>query len=395
MKLAPYLSSPSLYKFVEAVMKHFPTFILFLIVLFIVAPGFAQGVFISSTPYTSDIEMFMLSDFNFTGKGSSNTEIFELNISNLSSSPTRCYLKMVVQAETLGPMATGETDPFELAAGENIRITNRNMFSAAHQFTLQDYQITNTGNQMTTELLSTGRLPADVYFFMFTLVNVESGLEYGQTIIRFNLTNPRMLHVISPGVLANSSEEARIFTPFPLFRWESDMSAFRLVIAEMLDDARDDTSPEEVLQQRVIFDRTLQINKGGLGSLSGAEIIPSTLYQYPVAGARSLEEGKIYYWQVTGLVATSGAPQEFPGEIWKFQLAGTGASRMLTPLQQQILNLVRELDPELLKPGGNLAGFIPTESVKKNGAEISDKKIIDTLAKIVNNDFEALDVSVE
>ena len=376
-------------------MKNNPIYFLILCVLFLSAHGFAQGVFINSTPTTSDIEMFMLSDFNFTGRGTSSSEIFELNISNLSTQSTRCILTMVVQAEELGPMATGETDPFELAPGQNLRITNRNMFSAAQQFTLQNYQITNTGNQLTSELLSTGRLPADVYFFIFSLVNADTGVEYGQTIIRFNLTNPRLLHLISPGLVANTAEDASVFTAYPLFRWESDMSAFRLVLAEKLDDTRDDTSPEEVMQQRIIFDRTLQINKGGLGALAGAEIIPSTLYQYPVAGARSLEEGKTYYWQVIGLVATSGLPQEYPSEIWKFQIAGIGAARILTPLQQQILNLVRELDADLLKPGGKLDGFIPTESVKKNGAEISDENIIDTLAKIVNNDFETLDVSVE
>ena len=358
-------------------------------------PSFSQGVFMNATPYTSDIEMFMISDFNFTGKGTSKTEIFEINISNLSSDPAQCYLRLRVEAEVLGPMASGETDPFELAPGENIHITNRNMFSAAQQFTLQNYEITTTGDQLTVELLSTGRLPADVYAFHFTLVNMENGMEYDHKIIRFNLTNPRMLQLVSPGVMANSPEDARIFTLYPLFRWESDMSVFRLIIAEKLADTQDDLSPEEVLQQRRIFDRTFQVNKGGLGTLSGAEVIPSTMYQYPVAGARSLEGGKIYYWQVIGLVATSGTPMEFPGEIWKFQIAGIGAASMLTPLQQQILNLVRELDANLLKPGGDLDGFIPTESVKKNGADLSDEGIIDTLTKIVNKDYEALDVSVE
>jgi len=370
-------------------------FILLLFCFLLPLSGYGQGVFINSTPYTSDIQMFMLSDFNFTGKGQSSFEIFEINISNLSDQPARCVLKMQVQAQAHGPMASGETDPFELSAGENIRITNRNLFSAAQQFSLQDYEITSTGGDLSSQLLSTGRLPADTYFFVFSLLNAENGMEYGQTIVRFNLTNPHLIELISPGDPGNSPERSQVFSIYPLFRWESDMSAFKLTIAEKLPDARDDLSPEEVMQQRIIFERTLRIDDGRPGQFTDAETIPATLYQYPVAGARMLEEGKIYYWQVVGLVVTSGAPEEIASEIYKFQVAGIGGANLLTPLQQQILNLVRELDPELLKPGGELNGFIPTESVKKNGAEIGEKEIIDVLSKIVNRDFETLDILVE
>ncbi len=367
------------------------------ILLWLVLPlsGYSQGVFINSTPYTSDIQMFMLSDFNFTGKGQSSFEIFEINISNLSDQPVRCVLKMQVQAQTLGPMAAGETDPFELAAGQNIRITNRNLFSAAQQFSLQDYEITSAGGDLSSQLLSTGRLPADTYFFVFNLLNADNGTEFGQTIVRFNLTNPRLIELISPGDSGNSSELPQVFSIYPLFRWESDMSAFKLIIAEKLPDAQDDLSPEEILQQRIIFKRTLRIDGSRPGMFAEAETVPTTMYQYPIAGARMLEEGKTYYWQVIGLVATSGAPEEIASEIYKFQIAGAGGAALLTPLQQQILNLVSELDPELLKPGGELNGFIPTESVKKNGVDIGDKEIVDILSKLVNRDFDALDVAVE
>ena len=362
---------------------------------FLPLSGYGQSVFINSTPYTSDIQMFMLSDFNFTGKGQSSFEIFEINISNLSDQPVRCVLKMQVQAQSLGPMASGETDPFELSARENIRITNRNLFSAAQQFSLQDYKITNTGSDLSSQLLSTGRLPADTYFFVFNLLNANDGSEFGQTIVRFNLTNPRLIELISPGDSGNSPELSQVFSIYPLFRWESDMSAFKLIIAEKLSDARDDLSPEEVMQQRIVFERTLRMDGGRAGQFPGAETIPATMYQYPVVGARMLEEGKTYYWQVIGLVATSGAPEEIASEIYKFQISGVGAASLLTPLQQQILNLVRELDPGLLKPGGDLNGFIPTESVKKNGAEIGGDEIIDILSKLVNHDLDALYISVE
>ena len=68
---------------------------------------------------------------------------------------------------------------------------------------------------------------------------------------------------------------------------------------------------------------------------------------------------------------------------------------MLTPLQQQILNLVRELDSSLLKPGGGLDGFVPTELVTKNGVTLQEEAIIQTLSNLVDGKVELLDKTVE
>lgn len=357
----------------------------------------AQNVTISATPYTSDVQTFMLSDFNFSGRGTSASELFILTIINQTAQPQQCELMLDIYSQNYGTLAAGHTRPFVLEGNEMLRVTNQNLFSEAQQFSLQDYQIESVGNDLKSTLLATGRLPADTYIFYFQLLSAD-GAMLGETEIRFVITNPNTLDLLAPGDIASSAEEGLVYTPFPLFRWESNISTFRLTIAEQLPDAQDGLSPEEVMQQRVIFERTLTVEKNNIATSTDfpqGEIIPTTLFQYPVGGAFPLEAGKTYYWQLVGLVRSSGAPLEIPSEIWKFKIVGTGSAQILTPLQQQILNFVREMDESLLKPGGALHGYIPTETVTKNGVILKDDRIIDLLAKIVDGEIELLDESVE
>ncbi|MBN1482963.1 hypothetical protein EH223_13595 [candidate division KSB1 bacterium] len=358
----------------------------------------AANVTITATPQSSDVQTFMLSDFNFAGRGTSATVLFRLDIQNTTTEPRECELEIQIVAANQGLIASGRTKSFivEEMGKPQITITNQNLFGEAHRFRLQNYQIEAAGNELSSFLLSTGRLPADSYIFRFFLYEMDGAMSPATAEIRFVLTNPNTLDLISPGVVANAAQEGLIYTPYPLFRWESDISVFKLIVSERLPDAQDDLSPEEIMQQHVVFEHTLMVEQNeSLADVPQGERIPSTLYQYPVAGARLLEEGKTYYWQLIGLVKSSGEPLEIPSEIWKFRIVGSDPTQRLTPLQQQILNLVRELDSSLLTPGGDLNGFIPTETVTKNGVVLGDEDIINLLSKIVNGDIELLDKTVE
>ncbi len=355
----------------------------------------AQNIQIEANPTTSDVQTFMLSDFNFSGRGTSASELFTLRVSNHSGVPQECDLYIHIYAINMGTLATGHTDPFTIEPAPNdIFISNRNLFSAAQQFSLQDYQINAAGNDLKSAILTTGRLPSDTYIFHFELR--QAGVLLAENDIRFILNNPSTLDLIAPGIYANSEDEGLVYSAYPLFRWESDISTFKLVIAEQLPDAMDGMSPEEIMQQRIIFEETLSVQSNMLGSETAVgTVLPSNMFQYPVGGARLLEAGKIYFWQLTGFVKSSGGPVEIPSEIWKFKIVGAESGQNLTPLQQQILNLVRELDGSLLQPGGDLNGFIPTEIVTKNGVVLKEADIVDELAKIVDSEIELLNKSVE
>ena len=353
----------------------------------------AQGVQITSQLLNPDLKTFMLSDFNFTGRGTSASEIFEVMLMNTSAVEQQCTLTLTIRAEYQGALAFGETNPFILTPQEIIRITNRNLFTKAQRFSLEEYYIENRGQSLINELLASGALPADIYYFIFDLQ--QNGMSQSSTILRIDITNPRSIDLVSPGSDAAAAEVEQVFTPYPLFRWESDMIFFRLVIAERLADSGDDLSPEEVMQQRIVFQRNFRLRRDPAAPVVDTEELAATLFQYPIAGVRPLEENKIYYWQVTGLVETSGAPLEFPSEIWKFKLVAAQGAQFLTPLQQQLIALVSGIDTDLLAPGGSLYNFIPNESVRRNGVQISEATILNTLAKLLNGDYRALELTVE
>ena len=107
----------------------------------------------------------------------------------------------------------------------------------------------------------------------------------------------------------------QVFTTLPMFRWDSNLAKFRLRIAEKLPELHKNASPEEIMNDRVRFDRTFQLNRDlSAGSAAGLEVIASTAYQYPATGAWPLERGKTYYWQITGLGPSSGGEIEMPGK---------------------------------------------------------------------------------
>lgn len=353
---------------------------------------YAQGVQITSQLLSPDLKTFMLSDFNFTGRGTSASEIFEVMLMNTSAVEQQCTLTLTIRAEYQGALAFGETNPFILAPQEIIRATNRNLFTKAQRFSLEVYYIENRGQSLIQELLASGSLPADIYFFIFDLQ--QDGISQSSTILRIDITNPRAIDLVAPGSDAGTDEVEQVFTPYPMFRWESDMIFFRLVIAERLADSGDDLSPEEVMQQRVVFQRNFRLRRDPAAPVD-AEELPATMFQYPIAGVRPLEEDKIYYWQVTGLVETSGAPLEFPSEIWKFRLVAAQGAQFLTPLQQQLIALVRGIDPDLLATGGSLYNLIPNESVRSNGVPINEAVLLNTLDKLLNGDYRSLEITVE
>lgn len=360
----------------------------------IAAPLFAQEVQITSMLLAPDIKIFMLNDLNFTGKSSGAAECFQVVLSNNTPLPQSCTLRLTIRAESQGDLALGETNLLTLSPNEVARVSNLNLFSKGQRFSLEEYYIENRGQALVQELLASNRLPADIYYFLFEVE--RGGASLNNTLIRIDITNPSSIDLLAPGSHAASSRLEAVYTHYPLFRWESDMSTFRLIIAEYLADSGDAMSPEEIMQQKVVFDRRFYIqSRVDAGIVPDVEILPTTLYQYPVSGVHPLEEGKVYYWQVIGLVESSATPSEFPSEIWKFQLSPGIGQRSLTHLQQQLLQWVQFLDGRLLQPDGELNAFIPNEHARLNGVMLDEDEILNIITKLYNGTYRPIEWAVE
>ena len=359
----------------------------------------AQEVNISARLLNPNVRVFFLSDFNFTGQSVTGGEIFELLITNSSNSNQECTLEIRISAQGRGVLASGRTRPFVLEPLGSIRITNRNLFSEAQRFSLLDYSIEQAGDELKDQIIATGKLPSDIYLFEFILTQMSTGYT-SQAAITVDVTNPSTLDLISPGANAEDEHPPRIYTSLPYFRWESNMDAFQLVIAEKLVGVHDGMSPEEVMQDRIVFDRKFKVDPSAApgSTLPGDYVaIPLTAYQY-TSGDYPLQRGRTYYWQVKGIIESPSGPIELPSEIWAFRLARLD-DQMMSPEQQQILNNLGQLlgsqFDDFMQSGGELEGFTPTGVIMLNGQPVSSERIMGLIRAILSGRYEVVEVTIE
>lgn len=366
---------------------------LLMVLVLIANVAFAQQVNISAQLLNPGLRIFFLSDFNLTGKGTSSGDIFSIMMSNSSLAPVPCYLVLTIRSDAMGELASGQTQPFTLNPAQPIRLTNQNLFTEAQQFRLQDYSIEGAGNELKNRLLATGKLPSDTYYFLFDLHQLNSS-HVSHAEISIRVDNPSTLTLISPGSPAGREEPMPVYTLLPLFRWDSNLDKFRLRIAEKLPDVHAGASPEEVMRDRVRFDRTFRIDRA---LANGIDVLATTAYQYPASGVWPLERGKTYYWQITGLAATSGAEVELPGEIWAFKLVDFSSSGEGAPsfLLSELGGLLGDQLAALLTASGPLNGFTPTGVFTINGRPYSLDQVLSLLAKIKNGEYTIVNVSCE
>ncbi|NIA29155.1 MAG: hypothetical protein GWP06_04475 [Actinobacteria bacterium] len=375
--------------------KHFLLIIALATLVFFQRQSFAQSVTIDAKLLNPDIKIFMLSDFNFTGHGTSSGDFFTLTITNTSNLTQNCVLIMRIRSQNYGELASGRTTPFDLAPLETIQITNSNLFSQAQKFSLENYNIEDAGKDLTDRILTAGALPSDIYYFDFDLEQ-NSGLK-SESFLEIDVSNTKTLDLIAPGANTDRGEISQIFSTLPLFTWESNIDRFELTIAEKLADVPENVDPEQVLQGRIIFKKILQIGSGAAVPIDGAIVIPTTTFQYPVSADFPLERGKTYYWQLKGIVKTPSETLYFPSEIWGFkiqQIEGT----LLTPEQQQIHDILSTLlgddFNQFFEAGGDLDGFNPTGEITINGKKISISDLRALLAKLHSGELKVIDTEI-
>lgn len=378
--------------------------ILGIIGLLAAAPVQSQVV-IQAQLLQRDLRLFFLSDFNFTGRSRTTAEFFSVTISNTSVSSQSGCLRMQIDRRSgarLEPLASGTTDPFPLSPGQVIRITNLNLFSQARQFSLNDYAIESSGEGVRDQVLATGKLPSGIYRFTFQLQPCGGGsFTASDSYFEIDVSNPTNLDLIGPGAPAGRGAPSISPTLFPLFRWSSTLSRFRLTLAEKLADVHDSASPAEIIQDRVRFQRTLTLDpaRSGGAAADGSEYIATTRYAYPATGGWPLEPGKTYYWQITGLAAAPGEEIGLPSEIWAFTVQPGGASGTAEIDLAGVLATLRPASGEALSAylarGGELDGYSLTGRFWLNGRWITREEVQAILVKLATGEYKIIETRVE
>ncbi len=291
--------------------------------------------------------------------------------------------------------------PFDIAPGQTLTLSNRNLFSNADPHRLETYEISDdVVDELLQDILSTGKLPTDTYAFDLQIIEIGTPDPLlDEDRFEVDISNPQKLDLVFPGRPATGREQdcEEIFTEFPQFRWEGDMKRYQFVLAEAI--AGED--PESVLNSGKRFSRIIIIGNRGssdfnlddLASLdfftgdAEVEFRPSTSFQFTRGEDVDLEirPGKTYYWRVTGIVETSSGPVGLESEIYCFRLARLDQLGARKQQLEFILRTILGSDFEkLFGEGGELENYAP-KRVTLNGETVSFAELMRRINKLSAN----------
>ncbi|GBD92580.1 hypothetical protein BMS3Abin05_00152 [bacterium BMS3Abin05] len=335
----------------------------------------AQGPTVEAGFYNQNIEMFFLNNLDLSNPGNSPL-LFWVRIQN-DSKERRVILSLRVMNRTYGVLAEGFSKPFVLKPDTLIELNNRMLAQGGSPFELENYSLNEENlRKLQDAILATGLLPSDHYSFVLQVQDVKDPAIQNEKDISLDITNPTVIELFSPGAPVGSSELPVLYTQQPQFVWNSNAKSFVIAICEKL---QSNASPEEVMQNVPRYK----------GSVEG------TSFLYPASGAYPLEEGKIYYWQITNTIETSNGPQTLESEIWGFKIAQSQSPEDQF-LQNQLLVLFNSIYFEhFFRSGGPLAGFHPTGVFVLNGRIVSMEDVQMFLQKLQAGQVKIIRVEIE
>jgi hypothetical protein len=387
-----------------------------LICMWVIAvPGFLPAQTIRLEGQIFEYATYYISSFDIQ-TGASDVQLFRYRLYEENNSYP-IYAKIWFRASMLSP-ALGvntpavivelETQPFLLQA--DLIIDNRDLSTQ----TMVLYDLATPPNPIPVQvhiieminpaefdillnsILSSGRLAAGEYTFE---VKVFSGADAGsltlsdqdsRTIV---VQTPVAVNLESPGGALADTSENEIYTTYPVFNWYSQTCAGcenYIRVAEFKREIH--TSVEEAIEDET----SLPFNQA-----QGWEPVGSfTSYQYPLSGARPLEYGKIYVWQVKQTLTTTAGTEELLSPIWAFKIAAMGSGPSAPAGLHPVLQLLQQALGEdqfnaLFGPGSELQGLTPTGTFTINGIPVEESSISYIINQIMNQNLTIIEIEVE
>jgi len=281
--------------------------------------------------------------------------------------------------------------PFDIN-GE-INLTSRDIDQNMHNIYYTDGRQCNISvdrleqdlERLQSIILSTGgKLPAGSYVFTLNITDQYDNPLRSQT-QTIEVSNPTTLDLISPG--GDLEDNFEIATPLPTFQWESigfmwskincNKCGYALRVAEY--DASRHNSVDQALKDRANLPFPdngdyYQLEATKVANVPGLDLYTAgTIFQYPLTGAKPLEAGKTYVWQIRKTYPTSSGAESVLSPIFAFKIQSAGqttsSSGIDLSLYQNLINQIPDLNPEWFKEGGELYGYVPTGTITLNDTQ--------------------------
>jgi len=357
-----------------------------------------------ATYYVSNIDL---------QSGESDVPFFRYRIYS-ESYPT--YAKVWFRASLLSPslgidsrttLIELETSPFPLKA--SILLDNRNFTSGTTSLLdegnppnivpvhIQMRESINPAEfeSLMTAVLTTGQLADGEYRFELRLFSGSSETDLSlsdqdsKTII---VESPSGVNLESPGGEIADTSFNIVYSTYPIFNWNKGFCSncdTYIRVAEFKVGFH--SSAEEAMRD----ERTLPFSQ----SENWLQLDDVSTFQYPISGARPLEYGKIYAWQVKTVVPTTNGMEDQVSSIYAFKVADP--SQSASPVSEDMI--VQQLRQAIGQDQFNalfgadspLAGFKPTGSISLNNSNIDDATLQQILNQMTNKNFTIKSVEVD
>jgi len=399
-------------------MNRYKLFLILLLLKFILLPSYAQNVKLIPEPGFIPYATYYLSSINLS-TGSSDVEFFNFKLSeesgDYSSSEIWASIEFDVSmvSNALGistptKIISMKSDDFQMFA--DIRISNTFLSTQTSSIldmsippkqiplSMRINEIIDFGKfqDLLSAIVSTGKLSDGNYTFR---VIVRSGKKDNLSITddvmeTIQVLSNTSLNLISPGGEIADSLQNKIFSPYPIFQWETDpCQGCESFIRVAKYDSDSHSSVNEAINDITV----LPFNQSEVWHSAGF----ATNYQYPFNGAIDLEKDEVYVWQVQKKLPTTEGLESYTSPIFAFKLANisdTSSSdfQSLHPILQQLNDIIGE--EQFQYYFGNeseLSGFEPNGSYIVNGIEVSVDEIFKLFNDFNNGSSELINISVE
>lgn len=248
---------------------------------------------------------------------------------------------------------------------------------------------------MLSAVMATGQLADGEYTFELNLysgptkTDLSLSDQESKTII---VQIPSGINLESPGGDVADTLFNVVYTTYPVFNWfTTGCSGCETYIRVAYFNPGEQGTPEDALRDETVlpFDQVL----------GWARIEELSTYQYPISGAKPLEYGKVYVWQIKNVILTTAGKEDLPSPIYAFKVVNPGLSADLggvNPLLQALRSAIGEDQYNALFGSGSpLSGFSSTGTFSVNGTSVDEASVRHIFDQLADKKYSVSSVMVK
>jgi len=246
-----------------------------------------------------------------------------------------------------------------------------------------------------SSVMQTGQLADGEYRFELKLFSGQSEYDISlsdqdsKSIIVESSTG---VNLESPGGILADTLFNMVYTTYPIFNWNKgncrNCHTF-IRVAEFKSGYH--SSMEEAIRD----ERVVPFNQ----SDDWMELEDVSTYQYPISGARPLENGKTYVWQIKTEVPTTSGMEEEVSAIYAFKVANPSQSTKLNTGSVARQQLRQALGDDqynaLFGADGPLVGHNPSGNIYLNNSNINENTLNQILSRLAKKEITVKSVIVK